>query len=30
MRQGTLSVAWDMWLSKDYIVPRLNGELYSS
>tara|TARA_B100001121_G_scaffold310292_1_gene340510 strand:- start:27915 stop:29564 length:1650 start_codon:yes stop_codon:yes gene_type:complete len=23
-----LSVAWDMWLSKDYIVPRLNGELY--
>ncbi|PPR78430.1 MAG: Undecaprenyl phosphate-alpha-4-amino-4-deoxy-L-arabinose arabinosyl transferase [Alphaproteobacteria bacterium MarineAlpha2_Bin1] len=23
-----LSVAWDMWLSKDYIVPKLNGELY--
>ncbi len=24
-----LSVAWEMWLRDDYLVPRLNGELYS-
>lgn len=24
-----LSVAWEMWLRGDYLVPRLNGELYS-
>lgn len=24
-----VSVAWEMWLSGDYLVPRLNGEPYS-
>jgi 4-amino-4-deoxy-L-arabinose transferase-like glycosyltransferase len=24
-----LSVAWEMWLSKDFLVPHLNGEVYS-
>ncbi|NQU60891.1 MAG: glycosyltransferase family 39 protein [Rhodospirillales bacterium] len=24
-----LAVAWDMWLSGDYLVPHLNGETYS-
>jgi len=24
-----LAVAWEMWLRGDYLVPRLNGELYS-
>ncbi|MDA1090880.1 MAG: glycosyltransferase family 39 protein [Proteobacteria bacterium] len=24
-----LSVAWEMWLSGDYLVPHLNGETYS-
>ena len=24
-----LSVAWDMWLSGNYLVPHLNGEAYS-
>ena len=24
-----LAVAWDMWMSGDFLVPRLNGETYS-
>ncbi len=24
-----LSVAWEMWLSKNFLVPHLNGEVYS-
>ena len=24
-----MSVAWEMWLRNDYLVPHLNGEIYS-